>query len=123
MAGYCEVISAVTDFDFSAIFLNETPYQFPIAAVKSYEIDAFFMGCYEYKTVWSPSTGEKFCGVMKSTNSIDKYAVAVQRNDSKVVGHLPLGKSEKFAKTLFYFLKADKKISLQNQCVWKGRKR
>ena len=32
---------------------------------------------------------------------MDKYAVAVQRNGGKVVGHLPLGKSEKFAKAAF----------------------
>ena len=39
----------------------------------------------------------------------NKYAVAVRINDGYVVGHLPLGKSEKFAKTRFYFLKAAKK--------------
>ena len=40
---------------------------------------------------------------------MDKYAIAVQRRWENVVGHLPPGKSGKFAKTIFYFLKADKK--------------
>ena len=40
------------------------------------------------------------------TMFIDKYAVAVKKNDV-TVGHLPLGKNGKFAKTIFYFLRAD----------------
>ena len=48
---------------------------------------------------------------MESTDLIDKDAAVVQRNDGKVFGHLPLGKSGKFAKTIFYFLKAAKKDS------------
>ena len=35
---------------------------------------------------------------MESTSLMDKYAVAVQKNDSKVVGYLPQGKSGDFAK-------------------------
>ena len=38
---------------------------------------------------------------------IDKYAVAVKREGKVVVGHLPLGKNGKFAKMIFYFLRAD----------------
>ena len=48
---------------------------------------------------------------MESNNLMDKYAVAVKRSDESIVGHLPLGKSGKFAKTIFYFLKANKKHS------------
>ena len=43
---------------------------------------------------------------METVNSVDKYAVAVKKNNV-VVGHLPLGCSGKFAKTIFYFLRAD----------------
>ena len=43
---------------------------------------------------------------MEPANSVDKYAVAVKKNDV-VVGHLPLGCSGKFVKTIFYFLCAD----------------
>ena len=37
---------------------------------------------------------------------MDKYTVCVKK-ENKIVGHLPLGKSGKFAKTIFYFLRAD----------------
>ena len=50
---------------------------------------------------------------MQPDNIMDKYAVAIfQEGKQKVIGHLPLGKSGKFAKTIFYFLKADK----ENKC-------
>ena len=39
---------------------------------------------------------------------LDKYAVAVKGKDGDVITHLPLGKSGKFAKTVFYFLKSGK---------------
>ena len=40
-----------------------------------------------------------------------RACVAVKRSDESIVGHVPLGKSGKFAKTIFYFLKANKKHS------------
>ena len=45
-------------------------------------------------------------GEIEPHNSVDKYAVAVKK-DEKMVGHLPLGENEKFAKTTFSFLRAD----------------
>ena len=45
---------------------------------------------------------------MEPTSKLDKYAVAVKGKDRDVIGNLPLGKSGKFAKTVFYFLKSDK---------------
>ena len=39
-------------------------------------------------------------------NVIDKYAVCVEKNTS-IVGHLSLGKNGKFAKMIFYFLRAE----------------
>ena len=43
---------------------------------------------------------------MDPDNVMDKYAVCVKKNTS-LEGHLPLCKNEKFAKTIFYFLRAD----------------
>ena len=43
---------------------------------------------------------------MKPTNKMDKFAVAVIKN-KKVIGHLPLGKTRWFSKTIFYFLKCE----------------
>ena len=84
---------------------------FPIVLIVSYEIDSFIMGYHVYKTNWTPVVGEKLTGVMESNNLMDKYAVAVKRGDGNIVGHLPLGKSGKFAETILYFLKPNKKHS------------
>ena len=59
------------------------------------------MGYHVNKTAVTACIGEMLCRVMESTNLVDKYAVVVQRNDGKVVGHLPQRKSGKFAKTVF----------------------
>ena len=85
--------------------------EFQIVLIRSYEIDSFITGYHVYKADWTPFVGEKLTGVMESTNLIDKYAVAVKRSDESIVGHLPLGKSGKFGKTIFYFLKANEKHS------------
>ena len=50
-------------------------------------------------------------GVTESNNLMHKYAVAVKKSDESIVGHLPLGKSGKSAKTIFYFLKVNKRHS------------
>ena len=39
-------------------------------------------------------------------NEIDKYAVAVTK-DARVIGHLKKGKTGRYAKTVFYFLRAN----------------
>ena len=49
---------------------------------------------------------------MEPNNIYDKYAVCAKKHNIvighvKVIGHLPLGKSGKFAKIIFYFLRAD----------------
>ena len=72
-------------------------------------MNAFVMGHHVYKDKWTPSLGEELDTAMEPNNLKDKYAVAVYQKDKKVViGHLPLGQSGKFAKTIYYFLKASK---------------
>lgn len=67
---------------------------FLIVAVISYKEDSFIMGYHVYETLHRRG--------VESTNSVDKYAVAVQRNCGQVnVGHFPLGNSEKYVKTIF----------------------
>ena len=85
--------------------------EFPVALIRSYEIDSFITGYHVHKTNWTLVAGEKLTGVMQSNNLMDKYAVDVKRSDESIVGHLSLGNSGKFAKTIFYFLKANKKHS------------
>ena len=56
--------------------------------------------------MWTPNLQEQVYGEIEPLNPVDKYAVAVKK-DEEVVGHLPLGENGKFAKTIFYFLCAD----------------
>ena len=42
---------------------------------------------------------------MGPTNKLDKFAIAVIKN--KFIGHIPLGKTGRFSKTVFYFLKCE----------------
>ena len=44
---------------------------------------------------------------MEPQNEVDKYAVAVVDNENNVIGHLPKEKSERYEKTIFYFLMSD----------------
>ena len=66
------------------------------------------MGYHVYKKNWTPSMGDELQDFMEPTNKLDKYEVVVKGKDGDVIGHLPLGKSGKFAKTVFYFLKSGK---------------
>lgn len=80
--------------------------EFPLVIVKSFEMDCFVKSYHVYKSIWTPVIGEILTSERESGNIIDKYAVCVKK-DNIIVGHLPLGKSGKFAKTIFYFLRAD----------------
>ena len=85
----------------------------PIVLNKTYENESFVKGHHAYKQTWTPFVGEKLYVAMQPDNIMDKYAVAIfQEGKQKVIGHFPLGKSGKFAKTIFYFLKTDK----ENRC-------
>ena len=78
-----------------------------IVRLKSYAINAFVMGYHVYQKNWTPSIGDELQGFMEPTNKLDKYAVAVKGKDRDVIVHLSLGKSGKFAMTVFYFLKSN----------------
>ena len=76
-------------------------------------MEAFVMSRHVYKEMWMPFVGEKLDTTMQPNNVKDKCAVAIfQEGKKMVLGHLPHGKSGKFAKTVLYFLKAAK----ENRC-------
>ena len=58
--------------------------------------------------IWmiGPVLGESLQTRPEPENEIDKYAVAVTK-DEKVIGHLKKGKTGRYAKTLFDFLRAN----------------
>ena len=84
----------------------------PVILLNTYEMETTVTGFHVYKTSWNPYVAEELRVVMQPNNLMDKFAVAIEGNKLGVVGHLPLGKSGKFAKTICYFLKANK----QNSC-------
>ena len=55
--------------------------------------------------LWTPLEGEELTTIMEPTNIWDKFAVAVKEK-KKLAGRLPKGKTGRFAKTIFYFLKS-----------------
>ena len=55
---------------------------------------------------WTPILGENLSTRPELENEIDKYAVAVTK-DAWVIGHLKKGKTGRYAKTVFYFLRAN----------------
>ena len=63
-------------------------------------------GHHVYKDVWSPEMGEELEVHCEPDNVVDKYAVCLKTKDGKIVGHLKKGKSGRFAKTIFYFLRS-----------------
>ena len=82
--------------------------EIPIVRLKSVAINAFIMDYHVYTKNLTPSIGDELQGFMEPTKNLDKYAVAAKGKGGDINGHLPLGKSGKFAKTVFSFLKSDK---------------
>lgn len=80
--------------------------QIPVVLTKDLTMESFIMGYHAYRIKWTPFDGEVLNCRMEPNNHKDKYAVAVHKEEA-VVGHLMLGISGKFAKTIFYFLRAD----------------
>ena len=81
--------------------------EIPLLVTKNLETMSHVKGCYVYKTLWILVIGECLLSEREPDNPNDKYAVCVKK-ENRIVGHLPLGKMGKFAKTILYFLKADK---------------
>ena len=73
---------------------------------RNFEMVSHVKGYDMCKTLWSPLIGEFLSCESEPDNPMDKYAVCVKK-ENKIVRHLPLGKSGKFAKTIFYFLRAE----------------
>ena len=77
-----------------------------ITLIKEFEVQSYIKGYHVYKNEWIPFKGEVLETRKEPENSVDKYAVAVMK-DCRIVGHLSKGKSGRFAKTIFYFLRSN----------------
>ena len=81
----------------------------PFVLEKSYELEAFVMNETFIQGNVNAFVGEKLDTAMQPNNVKDKYAVAIfQEGKQDVIGHFPLGKSGKFVKTIFHFLKGNR---------------
>ena len=85
--------------DLTKLTQNE---EIPIVIMTNFDINSFVKGYHEYKSIWTPKIGEILSTEREPGNLVDKYAVCVKK-ENEIVGHLPLGKDGKFAKTVFYF--------------------
>ena len=79
----------------------------PIIILTEYSTQSFVMGYHDYKNYWKPEIGQQLETEMQPKNPMDMFAVCVCR-EGKVVGHLMKGVTGRYAKTIFYFLQADR---------------
>ena len=79
--------------------------EIPLLVTKNFKTISHVKGYHVYKTLWIHVIGQCLLSERERGNPKDKYAVCVKK-ENRIVGHLALGKSGKFAK-IFHFLKAD----------------
>ena len=78
-----------------------------IVTINNFETVSNVKRYHVYQYIQVPKIGETLSTGTESGNAKDKYAVCVKKNEC-IVGHLPLGKTGNFAKTIFYLLRANK---------------
>lgn len=64
--------------------LSATSYQ---PAMEIYEVESCIRGHHVFRTVWSPTVGERLNCTWETSNTEDPYAVAVMHS-SAVIGHI-----------------------------------
>ena len=89
--------------DLTKLTQNE---EMPIVVTTNFDVDPFVKEYHEYKSIWTPKIGEILSTEREPGNLVDKYAIRVKK-ENEIVRHLPHGKDGKFAKTAFYFLRAN----------------
>ena len=78
------------------------------------------------RTIWTPHENEVLLTRMEPTNKKDKFAFTVIGNKDSVVGHLMKSKGGRFAKTIFYFLRASEyhgcRINVTGQSSYQSKR-
>ena len=77
-----------------------------IVVTTNFDVDSFGKGYHEDKSICKPKIDEILSTEREPGNLVCKCVVYVKK-ENEIVGYLPLGKDGKFAKTAFYFLRAD----------------
>ena len=84
-----------------------------------FETESVIKGYHTYMNDWTPILGENLSTRSEPENEIDKYAVAITK-DARVIGHLKKGKTGRYAKTVFYFLRANLMNTISITVTGKG---
>ena len=78
----------------------------PIIITSDMIVKSFVKGYHAYKDLWKPFINEDLATALEPDNVV----VVCVKKKNVIVGHLPLGKDGRFAKMLFYFLRADRYV-------------
>ena len=81
-------------------------YEMPLVIIKEFETEPVIKEYHAYMNDWAPISGENLSTRPEPESEIDKYAVAVTK-DARVISHLKKGKTSRYTKTVFYFLRAN----------------
>ena len=103
------------------IVTNETIYiqdELPITLITSMDLETFIKGHHIYKNIWTPQLDELLEVSTELDNPMDKFVVTVKKNQN-IEGNLKKGKTGRFAKTLFYFLRSDSYSKCHAKVTWK----
>ena len=103
------------------VVTTETIYihdELPITLITSMDLETFIKGHHIYKKIWTPQLDELLEVSTELDNPVDKFVVTVKKNQN-IVGHLKQGKTGRFAKTLFYFLRSDSYSKCYAKVTWK----
>ena len=94
-------------------------YQISQLITTEFETESVIKGYHTYMNDWTPILGENLSTRSEPENEIDKYAVAITK-DARVIGHLKKGKTGRYAKTVFYFLRANLMNTISITVTGKG---
>ena len=104
--------------EFCGVKLSSS-YEMPLVIIKEFETESVIKGYHAYMNDWTPILGENLSTRSEPENEIDKYAVAITK-DTRVIGHLKKGKTGRYAKTVFYFLRANLMNTISITVTGKG---
>ena len=101
----------------AANIINKIVLQDELTIILTVEIshETQIKGHHVYKDIWAQEMGQHLDVQCEQENPVNKYAVCLKTSNGTIVGHLKKGKSGRFAKTIFYYLRSHP----QANCVQK----
>ena len=82
--------------------------------VSCLEIHSYVRGYHAYKRVWEPARGEALLVTREATNTLDKHAVAIYKEDI-CVGHVPYNLAPRLSQFLTHYRPVDMAVRLPPQ--------